>query len=57
MIVRITHKNRNIYYDKVIKATYNYEIKTLLLELKGFFKNKYILFNGINCNDYEIIRR
>ena len=47
MIVRITHKNRNIYYDKVIKATYNYEIKTLLLELKGFFKNKYILFNGI----------
>lgn len=57
MIVRITHKNRNIYYDKVIKAKHNYEIKTLLLEFKGFFKNKYILFNGINCNDYEIIRR
>lgn len=57
MIVRITHKNRNIYYDKVIKATHNYERKTLLLEFKGFLKNKYILFNGINCNDYEIIRR
>lgn len=57
MIVRITHKNRNIYYDKVIKATHNHERKTLIIEFKGFFKNKYILFNGINCNDYEIIRR
>lgn len=57
MIVRITQKNRNIYYDKVIKATHNLERKTLIIEFKGFLKNKYILFNAISCNDYEIIRR
>lgn len=56
MIVRVTQKNRKIYYDKVIKATHNHERKTLLLEFKGLFKNKFILFNSISCNDYEIIR-
>lgn len=57
MIVKIIQKDRKIYYDKVIKATHNYKRTTLMLEFKGFLKNKYILFFNISCNDYEIIRR